>query len=147
MKVILKQDVKGKGKKGDLINVSDGYARNFLLPQGLAGIADAAAMNELKTREQAEAYRLEQERKQAEAAAAALNGKTITIKAKGGKNGRLFGAVTSKEVAEAINREFKLTVDKRKIEMDDIKSFGSCPAEIKLGQKITAKITVSVVEE
>ncbi|HHV50540.1 MAG TPA: 50S ribosomal protein L9 [Candidatus Avimonas sp.] len=147
MKVILKQDVKGKGKKGDLINVSDGYARNFLLPQGLAVIADAAAMNELKTREQAEAYRLEQERKQAEAAAAALNGKTITIKAKGGKNGRLFGAVTSKEVAEAINREFKLTVDKRKIEMDDIKSFGSCPAEIKLGQKITAKITVSVVEE
>jgi len=147
MKVILKQDVKGKGKKGVLINVSDGYARNFLLPQGLAVIADAAAMNELKTREQAEAYRLEQERKQAEAAAAALNGKTITIKAKGGKNGRLFGAVTSKEVAEAINREFKLTVDKRKIEMDDIKSFGSCPAEIKLGQKITAKITVSVVEE
>lgn len=147
MKVILKQDVKGKGKKGEMINVSDGYARNFLLPQGLAVIADAAAMNELKTREQAEAYRLEQEKKQAEAAAATLNGKTITIKAKGGKNGRLFGAVTSKEVAEAINREFKLTVDKRKIEMDDLKTFGACQAEIKLGQKITAKITVSVVEE
>lgn len=147
MKVILKQDVKGKGKKGEMINVSDGYARNFLLPQGLAVIADAAAMNELKTREQAEAYRLEQEKKQAEAAAATLNGKTITIKSKGGKNGRLFGAVTSKEVAEAINREFKLTVDKRKIEMDDLKTFGACQAEIKLGQKITAKITVSVVEE
>jgi large subunit ribosomal protein L9 len=147
MKVILQQDVKGKGKKGELINVSDGYARNFLLPRGLAIEANASAMNELKNREQANAFRLEQEKKQAENAAATLEGKTIKIKARGGQNGRLFGSVTTKEIAEEIKKQYNTSVDRRKILMDDIKTFGTYIAEVKLGQKISAKINVMVVEE
>ena len=96
MKVILKQDVKGKGRKGELVEVSDGYARNFLLPRGLAVVADTAAMNEMKNREKAEQYRLLQEKKQAEDAAAAIDGKTLVIKARGGQGGRLFGRTAKK---------------------------------------------------
>ncbi|NLN82470.1 MAG: 50S ribosomal protein L9 [Clostridiales bacterium] len=146
MKVILKQDLKGQGKKGDLINVSDGYARNYLFPHGLAIEANASAMNELKNREQSAAYRMEQEKKQAESTAEALQGKTLKIKARGGQNGRLFGSVTTKEVAEEIEKQYHVSVDKRKISMDDIKSFGSYTAEIKLAQNVGTKITV-VVEE
>ena len=114
MKVILKQDLKGQGKKGDLINVSDGYARNYLFPHGLAIEANASAMNELKNREQSAAYRMEQEKKQAESTAEALQGKTLKIKARGGQNGRLFGSVTTKEVAEEIEKQYHVSVDKRK---------------------------------
>ena len=146
MKVILKQDLKGQGKKGDLINVSDGYARNYLFPHGLAIEANASAMNELKNREQSAAYRMEQDKKQAESTAEALQGKTLKIKARGGQNGRLFGSVTTKEVAEEIEKQYHVSVDKRKISMDDIKSFGSYTAEIKLAQNVGTKITV-VVEE
>lgn len=146
MKVILKQDLKGQGKKGDLINVSDGYARNYLFPHGLAIEANASAMNELKNREQSAAYRMEQEKKQAESTAEALQGKTLKIKARGGQNGRLFGSVTTKEVAEEIEKQYHVSVDKRKISIDDIKSFGSYTAEIKLAQNVGTKITV-VVEE
>lgn len=146
MKVILKQDLKGQGKKGDLINVSDGYARNYLFPHGLAIEANASAMNELKNREQSAAYRMEQEKKQAESTAEALQGKTLKIRARGGQNGRLFGSVTTKEVAEEIEKQYHVSVDKRKISMDDIKSFGSYTAEIKLAQNVGTKITV-VVEE
>jgi large subunit ribosomal protein L9 len=146
VKVILKQDLKGQGKKGDLINVSDGYARNYLFPHGLAIEANASAMNELKNREQSAAYRMEQEKKQAESTAEALQGKTLKIKARGGQNGRLFGSVTTKEVAEEIEKQYHVSVDKRKISMDDIKSFGSYTAEIKLAQNVGTKITV-VVEE
>lgn len=146
MKVILKQDVKGKGKKGELVNVSDGYARNFLFPHGLATEANASAMNELKNREQAASYRIEQEKKQAESAASVLEGKILKIKARGGQKGRLFGSVTTKEVAEELEKQFNVNVDKRKISMDDVKAFGSYAAEIRLGQKISAKITVMVEE-
>lgn len=142
----MKQDLKGQGKKGDLINVSDGYARNYLFPHGLAIEANASAMNELKNREQSAAYRMEQEKKQAESTAEALQGKTLKIKARGGQNGRLFGSVTTKEVAEEIEKQYHVSVDKRKISMDDIKSFGSYTAEIKLAQNVGTKITV-VVEE
>lgn len=146
MKVILNADVKGQGKKGELVNVSDGYARNFLFPRKLAVEADATAMNELKNREAATAHHHAEEVKAAEEMAAALSGKTVTIHAKAGAAGKLFGAVTSKEVAEIIAKEFGITVDKRKIQMNDIKTYGSVPAEIKIYNGISAAITVTVAE-
>ena len=146
MKVILTQDVKGQGKKGELVNVSDGYARNFLFPRGLATEANAAAMNELKNREEAAAFHKEQEKKQAQETAAAIDGKTVKLTARAGQGGRLFGAVTAKEVAEALSRDDGVKFDKRKIEMGDIKAFGSYSAEVKLNFGVTAKITVMVTE-
>ena len=146
MKVILTQDVKGQGKKGELVNVSDGYARNFLFPRGLATEANAAAMNELKNREEAAAFHKEQEKKQAQETAAAIDGKTVKLTARAGQGGRRFGAVTAKEVAEALSRDYGVKFDKRKIEMGDIKAFGSYSAEVKLNFGVTAKITVMVTE-
>lgn len=146
MKVILKQDVKGQGKKGQLVQVSDGYARNFLLPRGLAVEADAQAMNDLKNKESAEKHRLLVEKQEAEAAADKLAGKSVKIAARAGQAGKLFGSVTTKEVAEELNRQFGVVIDKRKIVMADIKAFGSYEAELKFNQGISAKITVMVSE-
>ena len=146
MKVILKQDVKGQGKKGELVNVSDGYARNFLLPRGLAVEADAQAMNDLKNREEAAKYRDDMEKKSAQAAAGLLTGKTLKLTAKAGQGGRLFGSVTTKEVAEELKKQFGLDIEKRKIAMADIKAYGSYEAEIKFSHGITAKLTVIVSE-
>lgn len=146
MKVILKADVKGKGKKGELVNVSDGYARNFLFPRGLAAEADAQAMNELKNKEEAARFHAAEEKKEAQAAADALNGKSVKIVAKAGQNGRLFGSVTTKEVAEALKAQFKVEVDRRKINMSDVKAHGTYEAEIKLLAGISAKIFVVVSE-
>lgn len=146
MKVILMADVKGHGKKGELCNVSDGYARNFLFPKKLAVEANAAAMNELKNREAANAHRIAEEKKAANEAAAKLDKKTVTIHAKAGASGKLFGAVTVKEVATEIERQLGVTVDRRKIGMNDIKSYGEYEAEIKLYSQITAKLTVKVCE-
>ena len=146
MKVILKQDVKGQGKAGQLVSVSDGYARNFLLPRGLAVPADAQAMTELRNREESAQYHAKVERENAVNAAAALKGKTLKITAKAGSAGRLFGTVTTKEVAEELRRQLGVEVDKRKISMEDIKAFGSYKAEIKLYTGVTAQITVMVTE-
>ncbi len=146
MKVILKQDVKGQGKKGELVNVSDGYARNFLFPRGLATEADAQAMNELRNKEEAAKHREEMEKKAARETEALLKGKTLKLSARAGQNGKLFGSVTTKEVAEALENQFHVTVEKRKISMADIKAFGSYEAEIKLSHGITAKLTVMVTE-
>ncbi len=146
MKVILKQDVKGQGKKGELVNVSDGYARNFLFPRGLAVEADAQAMNDLKNREEAAKYRDDMEKKSAQAAAGLLTGKTLKLTAKAGQGGRLFGSVTTKEVAEELKKQFGLDIEKRKIAMADIKAYGSYEAEIKFSHGITAKLTVIVSE-
>ena len=146
MKVILKQDVKGQGKKGELVNVSDGYARNFLFPRGLAVEADAQAMNDLKNREEAAKYRDDMEKKSAQAAAGLLTGKTLKLTAKAGQGGRLFGSVTTKEVAEELKKQFGLDIEKRKIAMADIKAYGSYGAEIKFSHGITAKLTVIVSE-
>ena len=146
MKVILKQDVKGQGKKGELVNVSDGYARNFLFPRGLAVEADAQAMNDLKNREEASKYRDDMEKKSAQAAAGLLTGKTLKLTAKAGQGGRLFGSVTTKEVAEELKKQFGLDIEKRKIAMADIKAYGSYEAEIKFSYGITAKLTVIVSE-
>lgn len=146
MKVILKQDVKGLGKKGELVNASDGYARNFLFPKGLAAEANAQAMSEFKNKQQAENYRIETETAAAKAAAERISGKTIHITAKAGQNGKLFGSVTSKEIAEKVKAEFGIETDKRKIIVDDIKQFGTYEFEIKLYQGISAKLYVMVGE-
>lgn len=146
MKVVLKQDVKGLGKKGELVNTSDGYARNFLFPKGLACEANAQSMTELKNREQSEKYRIETETAAAKKAAAEISGKTIRITAKAGQNGKLFGSVTSKEIAEKINSEFGIKTDKRKIVVEDIKQFGTYEFEIKLYTGISAKLFVMVGE-
>ncbi len=146
MKVILLSDVKGKGKKGELCSVSDGYARNFLFPKNLAVEADKAAMSELKSREAAAEHHKQEEIDAAKATAAKLDNKTVTLNARAGENGKLFGSITSKEIAEAVSKELGVTVDKKKLSVSDIKNFGEYTAEVKLYAGISAKITVKVTE-
>ena len=146
MKVLLKQDVKGQGKAGQLVNVSDGYARNFLFPRQLAVPADTQVMNDLRNKEEAAQFHARVEKEAALAAAASLKDKSIKISAKAGNGGRLFGAVTTKEVAEALNKQFGVKVDKRKVTMDDIKAYGSYTAEVKLHTGVVATVTVVVSE-
>ncbi len=146
MKVILKADVKGLGKKGQLVNASDGYARNFLFPKNLAVEANAQAMSELKNKENAEKFRIATETAAAQKNAERINGKTIKLTAKAGQSGKLFGSITSKEVAEKLKAEYDISVDKRKINMEDIKAFGTFEAEVKLYTGISAKIYVMVGE-
>lgn len=146
MKVILLADVKGQGKKGELCNVSDGYARNFLFPKKLAVEADNAAMSEFKSKEEAKVHHKEEEIAAAKKTASLLEGKSVTMKVKAGSNGRLFGSVTSKEVAMEIKKSLGIEVDKKKMTMADIKNFGEYTAEIKLYTGITAKINVIVTE-
>lgn len=146
MKVVLLEDVKGHGKKGELCSVSDGYARNFLFPKKKAVEADNAALNELKNREEAKAHHKKEEIDAAKRIAAALDGKTVTIPAKAGTGGRLFGSVTSKEIAAEIEKTLGIAVDRKKMNVADIKSYGEYTAEIKLYQGISAKLTVKVTE-
>lgn len=146
MKVILKQDVKGQGKAGQLVQVSDGYARNFLLPRGLAVEADAQAMNDFRNKEAAKEHHKAVEKQQAEEAAKLLSGKTVKVVARAGQNGKLFGSVTTKEVAAALKQQYNVELDKRKIVMADAKAFGAYEAELKFNQGVTAKITVMVCE-
>ena len=146
MKVVLKQDVKGLGKKGELVNASDGYARNFLFPKNLAVEANAQNMTELKNREQAAKYKIDTETAEAKKNAERISGKTITITAKAGANGKLFGSVTAKEIAEKIEKEFGIKTDKRKISVEDIKQFGTYEFEIKLYTGVSAKLFVRVGE-
>lgn len=146
MKVILKQDVKSLGKKGDLVNASDGYARNFLFPKGLAIEANASAMNDFNNKESAKKFHKAEEIKAAQQTADKLSGKTLKLTAKAGANGKLFGSVTSKDVAKEIKSELNIDVDKRKIVMEDVKAFGTVEAEIKVYQGISAKVFVQVSE-
>ena len=146
MKVILKQDVKGLGKKGQLVNTSDGYARNFLFPKGLAAEANAQAMSELKNKEDAERYRIKTETAAAKAAAERMEGKTIRISAKAGQNGKLFGSVTAKEIAETLKATFDVNVDKRKITVEEIKQFGTYEFEVKLYPGVSTQLYVMVGE-
>ncbi len=147
MKVILLADVKGHGKKGELCNVSDGYARNFLFPKKLAVEADNTALNELKNREESKAHHKQEEINAAKATAAALEGKSVTIKAKAGNNGKLFGSVTSKEIAAEIEKSLNIKIDRKKMQVADIKNFGEYTAEIKLYTGISAKVNVIVAGE
>ncbi len=145
MKVILLCDVKGQGKKDQIINVSDGYARNFLFPQKKAVPADAKATNELKNKESAQQFKISEDRKAASALAEKINGKEVEIIMGHGQDGRLYGSVTSKDIAEALGKLLNIEVDKRKILLkDNIKAYGSYTVEIKILGDIGAKFTVSV---
>lgn len=146
MKVVLTQDVKGLGKKGELVNASDGYARNFLFPRKLAVEANSQAMSELKNREASEKHRIDTEIAAAKANAAKIEGKTVKLSAKAGANGKLFGSVTSKDVAALIAKQFGIELDKRKVVVEDIKSFGTFPVEVKLYNGISASMFVMVGE-
>ena len=147
MKVILKEDVKGSGKKGDLVTVSDGYARNFLLKKGLAVEATAQNINEKNAKDAALKHRQQVELEEAMETAKTLKDQTVTVTAKAGQGGRLFGSVTSKEVAEAVEKKFGMAVDKRKIALEsDIKAFGTSEFELKLHTKVSTKMKVMVTE-
>lgn len=147
MKVILKEDVKGSGKKGDLINVADGYAKNYLIKRGLAVEASTQAINEKKNKEAAAAHHAQVALDEAKAVAARLSGKTVKVAARAGENGKLFGKVTSKELAAAVEKEFGLEVNKKKISLEtEIKAFGTYTFEVKLHPGVAAKMYVSVVE-
>ena len=146
MKVILLADVKGQGKKGELCNVSDGYARNFLFPKKLAVEADAAALSELNSRKASAEHHKSEEIAAAKKLAADLEGKRFTLTAKAGANGKLFGSVTSKEIAAEVTRATGISIDRKKLNVADIKAYGEYTAEIKLYTGITAKFTVEVKE-
>lgn len=147
MKVVLKQDIKGTGKKDQMVEVSDGYARNFLFPRKLAVPADAANANDVKNKAEAKQFHLEQERAAAQKLADAVNEKGITIHAKAGTNGRLFGTVTAKDIAQALKESYGVELDKRKIVLDaDIKAYGCYPVSVKIHPGITAQVTVNVLE-
>ena len=147
MKVILLSDVKSLGKKGELVNASDGYARNYLLPKKLAKEANAQALNEYKNAEDSKNFKIETQKAQANAAKEKLEGKVFEMKAKAGQGGRLFGSITAKQVAEEIKKQYNINIDKRKVVLEsDIKEFGSYKAEVKLYTGIVASITVKVSE-
>lgn len=145
MKVIFKADVKGQGKKGEMKNVSDGFARNFLLPKGLAVIADGKAVNEMQGKRASEEFRIATEKKRAAETKEKLDAAELVIKTSGSPDGRLFGAVTNKEIAEQLKAQLGIEVDKRKIELDDnIKAFGCYHVTVKLYSEITAELKVTV---
>ena len=147
MKVILLQDVKGKGKKGQMLEVSDGYARNFMLPKKLAIEATADAVNTMRMNDKAAAEKAAKERAEALEISKKLREMTLTVTAKGGGAGRLFGSVTNQEIADALKANSGITLDKRKIVIaDPIKNVGTYTVTCKLGYEISAPLTVKIVE-
>lgn len=147
MKVLLLSDVKGKGKKDQIINVSDGYARNFLFPKKLAVEADAKALNDAKNKEEAKLFKIEQEKAAARAMAAKLQTVVVKIKASAGADGRLYGSITTSDIAEEMKKQHGIEIDRRKIVSDGaIKAFGSYELEIKLYPEITGKINLVVCD-
>ena len=147
MKVILLQDVKGKGKKGQLLEVSDGYARNFMLPRKIAIEATPDAVNTMKMNDKATQERIAREKAEAMEISKTLRGLTVVVKAKGGGAGRLFGSITNQEIADALKASAGITLDKRKIVIADaIKNVGTYTVTCKLGYEITAPLTVKIVE-
>ena len=147
MKVILLTDVKGKGKKGQMIEVSDGYARNYMLPRKLAQEATAEAVNTMRLNEKATAERQTRERAEAVAISKQLRELTLVVKAKGGGAGRLFGAVTTTEIADALKNSAGITIDKRKLVLaDNIKNVGTYTVKAKLGYEIVGQFTVKIEE-
>lgn len=148
MKVVLLTDVKGHGKKGDVVEASDGYARNFLLPRKMAEIASADVLNNLKGKNEAAAYHKQQEIEAAKETAKSLEGAKIVLAGKAGDNGKLFGKITNQNVADAIKMQLHHVIDKRKVVLPDgIKAVGETTVEIKIYPEISAKITVVVNAE
>lgn len=148
MKVILLADVKGQGKKNEVIEVSDGYGKNFLIPRKLAKLADAQSVNDAKTKENARLYRLETEKKDAQELAEKLKKITVTIKASCGGDGRLYGSVTAKDISERLAADYGITLDKRKLVVKDpIKAYGKYALEVRLYPEVTGTLNLLVTAE
>ncbi|MGE4352941.1 MAG: 50S ribosomal protein L9 [Oscillospiraceae bacterium] len=148
MKVIFQEDVRGKGKRGELREVSDGYARNYLLPKKLAIEATANNINTMRLKEKARAKQMAEEKAAAEANAKRLQEVVLKIPAKAGSNGKLFGSITSKEISEELKRQFDITIEKNKIvQADPIKAYGTYEVKCKLGYEVSGVINVVVVED
>jgi len=147
MKVIFSVDVRGQGKKGEMKEVSDGYARNYLIPRGLAAEATADNINAMKLKEKAKAAQIAREKAQAEENAKKLEGVQVLVRAKAGSSGKLFGAVTSQEISDALKEQFGIDIEKNKIvQAEPIKNFGSYTVKAKLGYEVNGTISVLVVE-
>ena len=146
MKVVLKSDVKGQGKKGQIVQVSDGYARNFLFPKGLAAPADAKAENELKNQISSQEYKAKVELENALATKEKLEKMQVTVKMNAGTDGKIYGSVTNAHVSDLLEQQHKIKIDKRKITLPSIKNFGTFHAEIKLSSGVSAELKI-VVEE
>ena len=144
MKVILNQDVKGKGKKGEIINVSDGYARNFLFPKGLAIEATASNLNDLKGKRESVEYQTEQDKQRATEIFEKFKEIEVVIETKAGDNGKLFGSITSKDIADALTAQHHIKLDRKKFVMDSIKTLGTHNVKVKLFQGITGELRVTV---
>lgn len=148
MKVILTQDVKAQGKKGQIIEVSDGYAKNFLLKKGLAIEATAQALNDLKGKEAAKQHQIEVDRRNAKDIAQKLTAISVKIKGTAGADGRFYGSITAKDIAQALQEQHGIEIDRRKLQLDaPIKAFGSYSIEIKLYPEVTGKVQLVVAEE
>ncbi len=147
MKVVFLEDVKGQGKKGEMKNVSDGYARNYLLPRKLAAEATPDAINAIKLKEKAKAAQAAKEKQQAEEYAKQLEGVQVVVRAKAGSGGKLFGAVTSESISRALKEQFDMDIEKNKIvQAEPIKSFGTFTVKARLGYEVSGKINVLVIE-
>lgn len=145
MKVILKQDIKGVGKKDQVINAADGYAKNYLFPKNLAVPADTGNMNNLKAKQDSESFRRGEDLKASQALAEKMKDMTIEFKVKAGENGRLFGAITAKEIAETLKKDYNIAVDKKKILLpDSIKVAGVTKVDIKLNEGVVAKLPIKI---
>lgn len=145
MKVIFLTDVKGQGKKNQVVEVSDGYAKNFLIPRKLAKPADAQSLNDVKVKAEALEYRIATEKKEAQALAEKLKEIVVVIKAPGGSDSRLYGSITSKDISETLKSAYGIDIDKRKISLaEPIKAYGNYQADVKLYTEVTGKITVRV---
>ena len=147
MKVVLLEDVKGKGKKGDVVNVSDGYGRNFLIARGLAAEPTAQLKNDFSGKKSSQQFKIDTETAPARENASKLDGQTFEVSVKGGDSGKLFGSVTSKEISDFIKNRTGIEIDKKKIEVDTIKTFGSYAVTIKLYKGVSAKLNINVVKE
>lgn len=147
MKVILVKDVKSLGKKGDVVNTSDGYARNYLFPRGLAQEATDSNLHILNNKKEAERRQKLSEIEAAQKLAENLKGKEINLTVKSGENGRLFGSITGKDIADELNKKFKINVDKKKVVVDTIRQVGTYDVEVKLYPEISTKIKVVITEK
>lgn len=148
MKVILKQDVKGLGKKEDMVEVSPGHARNYLFPRGIAVEASSDNINVMKTKKQAEKNKRQKELEKAQRLAEKIKEITVVIRAKSGENGKLFGSITGKDISEKLKKDFGMDIDKRKLELEDsIKSLGQAEVSIRLYPEVIAKLKVLIEKE
>lgn len=148
MKIILKADVKGHGKKGDLVNASDGYAKNYLIPKGLAVVADKSAINDLEGQKSSAAYRKDQEYKNAKELAEKISSVQVSFAAKAGAGGKLFGSITAKDIADMLKMQHHIVIDKKKIQLSDgIKVLGKTSVKIKIYPEVAANLEVLVEEQ